>query len=206
MTSEQFLDGIYHQVGWRIKETAALRATVHASSGDAQWTAMRAGVALLYAHWEGTVKSSAREYLAFVSHQGLTYDHLATHLVATKLAHMLGDATRKPSYYRDAAELLMLRRTDRVSISENVVRTEGNLTFDRFLDIVFCLGIDPTPFEPRKNFIDVVLVEKRNKVVHGDRFIMTLSDYEELHNGVQLLIRTFLRSMVDIVVADACRR
>lgn len=57
---------------WRRRELFNIRAAIEDAQGNApkQAALLRAGVALLYAHWEGFVKRCGTHYLEFVSNQG----------------------------------------------------------------------------------------------------------------------------------------
>ncbi len=63
---------------WRLKEIADLKSSVRSSSSLRCKTLTRAGVPLLYAHWEGFVKNSSLGYVNFVSSQRLRYEELAS--------------------------------------------------------------------------------------------------------------------------------
>ncbi len=68
------LDGDF---AWRLKEIADLKSAVKGGALSDR-TLIRAGVALLYAHWEGFVKLAATSYISFVDLQGKRYDQLQT--------------------------------------------------------------------------------------------------------------------------------
>lgn len=203
--SERFLDDIYKQLAWRIKEASTLYTAVRSSSADAQFTNMRSGVALLYAHWEGGVKQIACNYVDFVSRERVPYAQLAHNLLAVKLASLLGEPTRKASYYHKAVDLLLRRAHECAQLPSSIISTESNLTYEVFSEILFALGIETTHFALRKNFIDQNLVNKRNRIAHGERFQMTVSEYEEIHNGVVGLIRDFQRELVALVTSESWR-
>lgn len=69
-------DAIDSEMSWRKKELSALRANINSSRSFAKETALRSGIALLYAHWEGAIKNIAYFYLVYVSSQKIKYDNL----------------------------------------------------------------------------------------------------------------------------------
>lgn len=62
-------------MGWRIKEISTFKLTVRAD-GVNRKVFVRAGVALVYAHWEGFIKAASEAYLNFVDNQGHIYREL----------------------------------------------------------------------------------------------------------------------------------
>ena len=55
-TLELLFECIENEYQWRIKELSIFRNTILSTNGKQQEGMIRAGVALLYAHWEGFIK------------------------------------------------------------------------------------------------------------------------------------------------------
>jgi len=66
------------EFGWRIQEIDNLKKVIPRVDSIQTRSLLRAGVPILYAHWEGFVKKSSEAYLNFVAHQGLSYRELKT--------------------------------------------------------------------------------------------------------------------------------
>jgi hypothetical protein len=65
------------EMAWRLKDIATFKLAVRSNkSENAPFT--RAGVALIYAHWEGFIKSASEAYLNFVDSRGHIYGDLKT--------------------------------------------------------------------------------------------------------------------------------
>ena len=67
------------ELSWRKKELTSIKVDVEASKTkekSEQSRAIRSGIAMLYAHWEGTVKSIAEYYLVYVAGLNLKYGEL----------------------------------------------------------------------------------------------------------------------------------
>ena len=62
-SADQLLTLLDNEMAWRLKEMHELRSAVKAAKGTNIDTHIRAGVAMLYAHWEGFVKAAAKEGL-----------------------------------------------------------------------------------------------------------------------------------------------
>jgi hypothetical protein len=71
-------DALDSEYSWRLKEIANLKLSVRREQSLPQTTLIRAGVAIVYAHWEGFIKAASISYLEYVNSLGLTYGELKT--------------------------------------------------------------------------------------------------------------------------------
>ena len=88
-TSNQLQDVLDEEFAWRLKEIHDIRAAARGAGSATQKTFVRAGVALLYAHWEGFVKASAEAYVNYLSCKGLRYGQLRSCFIALGLKGQL---------------------------------------------------------------------------------------------------------------------
>jgi hypothetical protein len=63
-----------NEFGWRIQEISNLKNIISNTDSIEIRSLLRAGIPILYAHWEGFVKKSSEAYLNFVTNQGLSYN------------------------------------------------------------------------------------------------------------------------------------
>src|SRR5229473_3553693 len=93
-TVEQLFDQLSDELAWRKKELATLKSLVEhrTLSNERRTVLLRAGVALLYAHWEGFVKAASRAYLEFVSFQRLRHQDLAPNFLALSASKLFRSA------------------------------------------------------------------------------------------------------------------
>ena len=61
-TKEEFQDAVDSETSWRKKELSAINSNISSARKFSKNTALRAGIAMLYAHWEGLVKKVASYY------------------------------------------------------------------------------------------------------------------------------------------------
>ena len=80
---QEYLD---HELAWRVKEIDYTKTAVHRASGNAQSAVARAGLALLYAHWEGFVKGASEALLNFVLYRRFRFRQLRPCFIAHGLA------------------------------------------------------------------------------------------------------------------------
>ena len=65
-TADQLQEVLDAEFSWRLKEIADIRSAAESAKLGSQKTLIRAGVALLYAHWEGFIKKSTTAYINYV--------------------------------------------------------------------------------------------------------------------------------------------
>lgn len=194
-TTNELVDRIAEELVWRRRELTDMRALVQESSNQLRCrVVIRAGVALLYAHWEGFVKAAASHYLEYVASHRIPYRKLAPNFVALTLRSKFIEmrASEKVSSANALADFFCasLDVQSRVPY-KNVVDTKSNLSSKVFLDILTALGLDLSQFETRLNFIDTNLVNPRNHIAHGEALELTADEYLTLHDDVLALVETF---------------
>src|SRR3974390_1271635 len=94
-TLEELVDALDREMAWRKKELFEIKRLVDSSKDShREATLIRSGVAILYAHWEGFVKTAGTAYLNFVSMRRLKYEELADHLLALGMKSKLNQASQ----------------------------------------------------------------------------------------------------------------
>ncbi len=76
-TLTQLQQALDAEMSWRIKEISHFKLATKVQTITSR-TFIRAGVALVYAHWEGFIKAASEDYLNFVDNQGHIYRDLKT--------------------------------------------------------------------------------------------------------------------------------
>lgn len=207
-TLSHLQDGLDQEIAWRIKEIGTFR--IEASKGGHKSKAFtRAGVALLYAHWEGFVKSSAELYLEFVSNRGLKYEDLGTCFVVFGLKSKLNALieSRKSAANIEAVDFIRDSLGDLAALKlSGAVNTESNLSSSVFENIALSIGVSTTPYKTRFNLIDSSLVERRNKIAHGEYLDLKSSDFATLIDEVLSLMRLFKNDLINAAATEAYRR
>jgi len=153
---------------------------------------VRAGVTLLYAHWEGFVKSAAYAYLDFVNTKGHRYEELADCFVAIGVRKRLGTlvASKKSLLHIAVIDFIRTGMSDRAELRpKSVIDTQSNLSSAVFANIATTIGLKTAAYEPRFHLIDESLLARRNRIAHGEHLDLDVNGWRTLADEVVLLMR-----------------
>lgn len=194
--STDLLEYISKEWSWRRKELTALRSNIHSSRAFAKNTALRSGIALLYAHWEGFVKNVATAYLELVSRQKLPYERLKNNFWAIAIKNELNsfEESKKASIHNKIVCNIKAMGAVKSSIPyENVIKTNSNLKSDIFVEIMSVIGLEYSHFESDFQMLDSVLLEMRNKIAHGDNAVISLDEmrFDEIYDVIIKMMEMF---------------
>jgi hypothetical protein len=201
-TPEEFQDHLDHEYAWRIKEINNITSHVRIHNGPAASAFLRAGVPLLYAHWEGFIKSSAEAFLNHVCLQRKKYNELnvcfSLHGFKTYL-DTIGE-TRKQHLRLDALKFILSGLGGVAQFSwKDKINTESNLNSVVFQSIAAAVGVDPGPYSTRFQLIDEKLLRSRNEIAHGKYLEVTCSSFMTLSDETILLMRRFKDDLQNII-------
>jgi len=210
-TKVELLQKIDDDLIWRRRELFDFRAAVQdAQPNPGRRSALlRAGVALLYAHWEGFVKRCGTYYLEFVASQGKKASELQVNFIAINLKSRLIEASKsnKPSASAELVDFFCSKLGNRLRIPhKGVIDTKSNLSSSTLREIVWILGLDMSPYETKSHLIDSSLVDRRNHIAHGDLLDIGVGDYLVLHDEVMVLIDTFRNQLQNAAATDRFMR
>jgi hypothetical protein len=184
---------------WRKRELADLKNLIETRSFSPSKhnAVLRGGIALLYAHWEGYVKTVANSYLEFVSRQQLNYSDLAINFVAIAMKTELNKAqsTNKATVYTEVTAFILTQANQRSTIPyEGIVSTDSNLSSTVLREITCLLGLDYSFYELKEKIIDEKLLSRRNKIAHGESLpylSLDREEYQELQEQILEMMENF---------------
>lgn len=185
-----------------------MKITVKGNSSLGQTTVIRAGVPLLYAHWEGFVKQASQDYLNFVSCQRLNYGDLAACFVVFGAKKHLTSitASRKTSINIEAVDFFRRCASERADlVLSNAIDTKSNLNSDIFENIAMSIGVPVRPYDSYYNLIDVSLLARRNKIAHGEYLDLRVEDFRGLSDDVVKLLRMYKTDVENLASVSAFR-
>ncbi len=175
----------------------SLQSQVRAARGPARDALLRAGVALIYAHWEGYCKNALTLYLKFVARRKLKLRELRPGFAALAVDSAVRKQGNLTEVRRRMSTVtqLMDGLDDRLAIPSKEVNTQSNLNSEVCEELLEMLGLDFTPFATKAHLIDYKLLRARNEIAHGRWSPVDLAAFEELYSEVLMMIRT-VRNLV----------
>ncbi len=189
-TSNDLSDHLSKDLGWRKIELSALKGLIERREFELRKNKVltRSGITILYAHWEGYIKSAATAYLEFVSRQrNIRYCDLTDNFIAIAMKIRLDEAasTKQATIHNEVIKFLIESMEEEIKIpKEGVITTGSNLSSDVLRQILALLGIDYQLYEMKQILIDEKLLAKRNQIAHGEFLDVDVDSYRELHQEV----------------------
>jgi hypothetical protein len=193
-TEAEIQELLDEEFAWRRKELSTIRADLKTSIGASRNALLRAGVALLYAHWEGFVKVSSEAYLHYVRRRRLKYKELCPGFLALALRNRLKDlsAVDEASTHIGFVTFLVGDLESNAQLPKlGVIKAGSNLNSERLKTIVLTLGLDYSDFELKEKLIDKQLLDVRNSIAHGKEHCPSPEDFEILYQEITALLRNF---------------
>lgn len=177
---------------WRLTELENWKSMMDSCRQHQKTGALRAGVTLLYAHWEGYVKEAARSYLEYVGRKGLTLAELRAELAAVALRGMLGrgEQSKKSTDHTEIVIILREEATRKAVLPYDsaAIKTNSNLAFEVFEDIMHSLGCDASRHDLQRTLINARLLKNRNAIAHGRELPIALEDWVVMRNRVEVML------------------
>ena len=214
---------------WRKRELFEMQLQVLDSEGsEREMMNLRAGYLLLYAHWEGCIKKYSKAYVRYINSQHILYSDINNMLLASALKsdiQKLSDAHAVDTQLKFVERIFILFGSNEhvrlfpekiykeliVDIEDGLIRTESNLSYKLLQDILKRLGIWEEVLEAlhKKNLtldsrhkdIDEHLVERRNKIAHGEKIEggLGMREYKDMY----YLVTTVLEVIFEVIIESA---
>ncbi|MEL6302732.1 MAG: MAE_28990/MAE_18760 family HEPN-like nuclease [Pseudomonadota bacterium] len=181
------------EMAWRIKELNVFK-TGAGKNGPQRAPFARAGVALLYAHWEGFIKRSSEIYLSYVESRALRFRDLKSCFIVLGIKSRIHAlvAGKKAAANTETVEFILseLDQHARLNIA-SAIDTRANLTSAVFANIAASLDINLSSYETKFKLIDSSLVNRRNKIAHGEFIDIAGREFSELVDEILALMRSY---------------
>lgn len=203
-------DNIERDFNWRIIELSVLKNKIpNTPNSPLQDVLIRAGVTMLYAHWEGFVKCASENYLNYVSLKRLRHDQLESCFVALCLKKKINemDNTNRFDLQTAAVDFMLQQLNERAYIPyEGIIQTKSNLSFFVFRDICTVIGIDYKKYQIKETLIDRELIDFRNMIAHGKYLSMKFNEYLALYDKVIQMMRDIKDDILNAAATEKFKR
>jgi hypothetical protein len=209
-TLEQFSDSLAEDLAWRKQELSTLKSLIESAStlSVKEKMLLRSGITMLYAHWEGFIKSAASKYLEHVAMQRLRYSELSSNFVALALKQQLNDAseTNKATIFTQRIDFIRSQLDEPSSVPyKDIVQTGSNLSSSILREITCLLSLDYSLYETKQVLIDEKLLSRRNSIAHGNFLQLDKQDYLELHEQVVGMMDVFRNQVENCATCESYR-
>ncbi|MEO5329604.1 MAG: MAE_28990/MAE_18760 family HEPN-like nuclease [Magnetococcus sp. THC-1_WYH] len=188
---QNFLDSDF---SWRSKEISSFNLEVKSPRSKPQKSVIRAGVVLLYAHWEGFIKNASRGYLTFINNKGKVYSDLDMRFLAIGVKNKIGDLRDSQQTYSnlETIKYILEANSKKTKLDfDKAIDMESNLSSSVFKNIAFSIGIDISLYSQRFQLIDARLLKQRHAIAHGEKTDIDKGSYIDLSKEVIGLMRQF---------------
>lgn len=194
-TEADLSDQLNNNLTYRLKELSDIKRAILDANPLSQDILLKALVALSYAHWEGYVKFSAQKYFEFIALRKHSYEKLDSQFYINSFLIRLGAMHQNKPGVQERSSLIreiLDSRGSRFSyVHPSLINTGSNLKFEVFKDICLICGVDSQKFVDKENFIDVILLKRRNSIAHGDSSVVGVEEMDRLADETIGLMRSF---------------
>jgi hypothetical protein len=188
------IDFLDDEFAWRLQEIAFIKGSIRQAQNVSRKALLRAGVPILYAHWEGFIKQSSLGYINFVGCQRLRYDELASCFIAMGARTQLDGlrATKNALSNIATVDFFLHQLVSRANLPlQSGVNTRSNLSSEVFENIAISIGVDSSKYTTRFKLIDESLLARRNNIAHGQYIDIDTKEYDDLSDNVVELMRWY---------------
>jgi hypothetical protein len=205
----QLLDHLDDDMAWRLKEIHELRSAVHGAKGKNVDAHIRAGISMLYAHWEGFIKGAANAYVGYLSTRADRMRDLKPCFVALGVRAKLSSTQEsgKAAIAVSTVSFLIDELDKPIKLpASDAISAQSNLSSTVFTNIVGWIGIDPTQYETRFTLIDKSLLEARNGIAHGEYLTIDAGRFDGLVTDILEILRWFKTDIENATVQKSFLR
>lgn len=191
-TVEELEGKLEKDLGWRKKEILSLRMLINKNINNK--ILIRAGIALLCAHFEGFIKNASNYYVIYVSYKKVKCNDIVHPLLAIKLQSDFDNCAKTSSH---SVHGLLLEKIEQlknekffIKYTENkpIISTKSNPKYEVLEEILKSIGIESDIFRTKQKYIDESLLKNRNAIVHGEKLELEYDDFQTVFEIIMKLL------------------
>lgn len=194
-TVEQLYDFTTRELAWRKKELYSLHSIITPNLAPSKKNVLLRGeITLIYAHWEGFIKSGSTAYIEFVAMQRLKHNELSPNFIAIAIRPILMSAiqSKKVDDHIKLVNFFLNNLALQSSMPfKDVIETQSNLSTSVLRNIISALGFDYSVYETKEKLLDEKLLKRRNLIAHGEYLEINENDVREIQDECIGLMEIF---------------
>lgn len=201
-SAEEFAQLVTSDFTWRLREVSSLKLAIANAKAEEKNVFVRALVVMCYAHWEGHAKFCGERYFEYLTKRRLRFSELKPHFYDGRFLRELAAANGTNNKQKmDLVKKICSSTDDRFShFPKDLFDTRSNLNSQVLSDLCLLCGIEFELFVDYVDFMDRMLLKRRNEVAHGEAVFIDAVDADDLICRTTSLMRKF-RDEIDNRVA-----
>ena len=166
---------------------------------------VRSLVMLSYAHWEGFVKFSSRYFFDYMNNLGLNKSQTNMALVASSLRYSLTHKS-KTAMNELIQQVLVEEQFKPHYCGKEMSDADSNLNYGILEIISSNLGIDISSLSLKQKQLDEIIMERRNKMAHGEFDKLDKSYGTDVADAVLNFMQHFKTLLQNMIMQEEFRR
>lgn len=196
-TIEKLEEKLENDLIWRKKELINIRALIQDKQNNIDKNILiRAGIALLCAHWEGYIRSAANMYVVYIGDSNVKTKDLKENFLALLLRKDIisSGVTEKTSVHTKLMDKISNAMESKFYIKytddNRIIKTNSNLSYELFDEILKSIDIE-NKYKLKKNYIDSNLLKRRHEIVHGEKTEFEVDDFISTFEIIMNILEEF---------------
>lgn len=189
------------EMTWRIREISDYKIAFKGQSGASKRAQARAGIPLLYAHWEGYAKNCTTAYVQFVAAKRKKLEALGSGYWTSMMKPSIDQLAARPYDKKSQMALVdVVRNAGERRFggkTETIVDTRSNLSFSVLEEIGEIAAINIRILASEQSFIDKILLDRRNNIAHGQNIQVEESDFVDVADRTISIMRAYGNCVID---------
>ena len=162
---------------------------------------------MCYAHWEGHAKFCGDRFLEYLTMRSLKFSEITPSFYEVRFLREIASASSMS--YIQRVELIQKIRSsidERFSrFPKELIDTRSNLNSAVLQDLCLICGISYEDFVNDADFIDRILLKRRNEVAHGEAVFIDAVDSTELVDRTLRIMRNFRDKLEQVISLQSYR-
>ena len=180
---------------WRRKELSDIKAAIKSADEASKAPLLRAIIAMSYAHWEGYVRTCANRYFEYLTLRKKPFATFERQIYVNTFLVRLDGLNRNRVGLQARCKLVNEILDGAVGtfkyVNPELVDTRSNLNTETIVDICTICGVDSTHFEKHRDFLDLLLLKRRNAIAHGQQEFIQSDEVDDLVATTLALMAAF---------------